>query len=285
MFFSNLEICPTSSVSATALTTKQTLKPQFLTIVNSNCESSRLILKQFNCVTKFLPLLIFIQFLIMCPIPQQPSNTAKTPRPVLDNIFAFPPNRDTLGGTSYFIVRNEGNILIDCPALEQINLDFLRSHGGVRWLFITHRGAIGKTAELQQALGCEIIIQEQEAYLLPGLTITTFIQEFSLTSTAQIIWTPGHSPGSSCLYYSDLGGVLFSGRHLIPNLEGEPVPLRTAKTFHWPRQIKSTQFLLERFTPETLQYICPGANTGFLRGKRVIDQAYQRLASTVNSKQ
>jgi hypothetical protein len=37
--------------------------------------------------------------------------------------------------------------------------------------------------------------------------------------------------------------------------------------------------LLERFTPETLQYICPGANTGFIRGKRVIDNAYERLGS------
>ncbi|MHC5731848.1 MAG: MBL fold metallo-hydrolase, partial [Nostoc sp.] len=68
-------------------------------------------------------------------------------------------------------------------------------------------------------------------------------------------------------------------RHLVPNQQGEPVPLRTAKTFHWPRQINSFRFLLERFTPETLHYICPGANTGFLRGKRVIDQAYQHLAS------
>ncbi|QSJ15025.1 MBL fold metallo-hydrolase [Nostoc sp. UHCC 0702] len=214
----------------------------------------------------------------MCPLPQQPSQTAKPPHAVLNSIFAFPPNRDTLGGTSYFIVRNEGNILIDCPALVQTNQDFLRSHGGVRWLFLTHRGAIGKTAEFQQAMGCEVLIQEQEAYLLPGLTLTTFAQELTLT-TAQLIWTPGHSPGSSCLYYSDLGGVLFSGRHLLPNQQGEPMPLRTAKTFHWPRQIKSLQSLLDRFTPETLQYICPGANTGFLRGKGVIDNAYQRLAS------
>ncbi|MBH8564199.1 MBL fold metallo-hydrolase [Nostoc sp. CENA67] len=214
----------------------------------------------------------------MCPLPQQPSQTAKPPHAVLNSIFAFPPNRDTLGGTSYFIVRNEGNILIDCPALVQTNQDFLRSHGGVRWLFLTHRGAIGQTAELQQAMGCEIMIQEQEAYLLPGLTVTTFAQEFTLP-TAQLIWTPGHSPGSSCLYYSDLGGVLFSGRHLLPNQQGEPMPLRTAKTFHWPRQIKSLQSLLDRFTPETLQYICPGANTGFLRGKGIIDNAYQRLAS------
>lgn len=214
----------------------------------------------------------------MCPLPQQPSQTAKPPHAVLHNIYAFPPNRDTLGGTSYFIVRNEGNILIDCPAFVQTNEDFLRSHGGVRWLFLTHRGAIGKTAEFQQAMGCEVLIQEQEAYLLPGLTVNTFTQELTLT-TAQLIWTPGHSPGSSCLYYSDLGGVLFSGRHLLPNQQGEPMPLRTAKTFHWPRQIKSLQSLLDRFTPETLQYICPGANTGFLRGKGIIDNAYQRLAS------
>ncbi|MBD2299903.1 MBL fold metallo-hydrolase [Nostoc sp. FACHB-87] len=215
----------------------------------------------------------------MGSLPQPPGHHAKAPRPVLDSIFAFVPNRDTLGGTSYFIVRNEGNILIDCPALEQINLDFLRSHGGVRWLVITHRGAIGKTPELQQALGCEVIIQEQEAYLLPNLTVTTFTQEIILTSTTQIIWTPGHSPGSACLYDSKFGGVLFSGRHLLPNQQGEPVPLRTAKTFHWPRQIKNVQSLLERFTPDTLEYLCPGANTGFLRGKRVIDQAYQRLAA------
>ncbi|MEA5554306.1 MBL fold metallo-hydrolase [Anabaena cylindrica UHCC 0172] len=240
---------------------------------------------------------------------QQPSYTIKPPQTVLsgqmpvgeilstsietesastdlgiNKIFAFPPNRDTLGGTSYLIVRNEGNILIDCPSLEQINQNFWECLGqttqtqkGVSWLFITHRGAIGKTAEIQQALDCEILIQEQEAYLLPGLNVTTFGQEFTLDTTTQVIWTPGHSPGSSCLYYREFGGVLFSGRHLVPNLQGEPVPLRTAKTFHWPRQLKSVQTLRDRFTPETLQYICPGGNIGFLRGKHFIDQAYQRL--------
>ncbi|MBR8836349.1 MAG: MBL fold metallo-hydrolase [Stigonema ocellatum SAG 48.90 = DSM 106950] len=229
----------------------------------------------------------------MCPIPADSSYTTKPPRVVLsyeipmgcfqpsdfalDTIFAFPPNRDTLGGTAYLIVRNEGNILIDSPAHETANLDFLHSQGGVSRLFLTHRGGIGKTAEIQQIFNCEVLIQEQEAYLLPGLTLTTFGQELSLDSIVKLIWTPGHSPGSSCLYYSNLGGVLFSGRHLLPNPQGEPVPLRTAKTFHWHRQIKSLHLLLESFTPQTLQYICPGAYTGFLRGKHVIDDAYQRI--------
>lgn len=199
---------------------------------------------------------------------------------VLDDIWAFPPNRDTFGGTSYLIVRNEGNILLDCPAWDEANQQFLQAVGGVRWLFITHRGGIGKTKEIQSTFEkCEILIQEQEAYLLPGLRVTRFCHEFSISPYQKVIWTPGHSPGSSCLYHSVEGGILFSGRHLLPNQLGEPVPLRTAKTFHWPRQIGSIQLLLARFTPETLQHICPGANTGFLRGKRTMDQAYQRLAS------
>lgn len=212
------------------------------------------------------------------PLPSQSNQPPKPPQIVWGNIFGFPPNRDTLGGTAYFIVENEGNILIDCPAWSEANQNFLQAEGGVRWLFLTHRGAIGRMKEVQAAFNCEILIQEQEAYLLPGLSVTTFEQEFTLSPLAQVIWTPGHSPGSSCLYYADAGGILFSGRHLLPDRQGEPVPLRTAKTFHWQRQLKSVQLLIDRFTSETLQYICPGGNTGFLRGKRAIAQAYQQLA-------
>ncbi|AFZ00837.1 MBL fold metallo-hydrolase [Calothrix sp. PCC 6303] len=207
----------------------------------------------------------------------EPSFVNKQPRVVLNQIFAFPPNRDTLGGTSYFIVRNEGNILIDCPAINEINQEFINLNGGISWIFLTHRGAIGKTGEIQQRFGCKILIQEQEAYLLPELNVTTFFQEFTLDSQIQIIWTPGHSPGSSCLYYGNGDGVLFTGRHLLPNTQGEPVPLRTAKTFHWRRQIDSIKLLANRFDLDTLRYICPGGNTGFLRGEYAIDSAYKYL--------
>jgi glyoxylase-like metal-dependent hydrolase (beta-lactamase superfamily II) len=201
----------------------------------------------------------------------------KQPRRVLNTIFAFPPNRDTLGGTAYLIVGNAVNLLIDCPAWNEANEQFLREQGGVSSLLITHRGGIGKVKEIQEAFGCKILIQEQEAYLLPGRDVMPFQGELAIASSCCAIWTPGHSPGSSCLYYPSEGGVLFTGRHLLPNQQGEPVPLRTSKTFHWPRQLRSIQLLRDRFTPETLNYICPGANTGALRGKGAIEQAYQRL--------
>ena len=206
-------------------------------------------------------------------------SSLKPPRPAFETIFAFAPNRDTLGGTAYFLREQTGNILIDCPAWDAASQAFLTEQGGIDWLVLTHRGGIGRVKEIQQAFGAQVLIQEQEAYLLPGLTVVTFEQEFQISPTSQMIWTCGHSPGSACLYHQTYGGVLFSGRHLLPNAQAAPTPLRLAKTFHWPRQIQSVQALLQRFTPETLNHICPGANTGFLRGQRSIDRAYEQLAT------
>jgi glyoxylase-like metal-dependent hydrolase (beta-lactamase superfamily II) len=209
--------------------------------------------------------------------PHQTQTPTKSPRLVLERVFAFPPNRETLGGTSYFIVENPGNILIDCPAWTQEYEAFLQDQGGVRWLFLTHRGGIGKRVEqMQQALGCEVVIQEQEAYLLPGVEVTTFEKEFHELPHCQAVWTPGFSPGSSCLYYEKQGGVLFCGRHLLPNQQGEVSLLRTGKTFHWFRQLRSLETLRNQFSP---QYLCPGANTGFLRGRGVVEDAAVQLAA------
>ena len=191
-------------------------------------------------------------------------------------IFAFPPNRDTLGGTAYLIVE-AANILVDCPAWDDTNRAFLQAQGGVDWLFLTHRGGIGKAREIQQTFGCAIVIQEQEAYLLPGLAVTPFEQTLVLTPQSHTLWTSGHSPGSACLYFSHFGGVLFSGRHLLPNPHGQLLPLKTPKTFHWRRQLQNVQKLIDQFTPETLQIVCPGANTGFLRGKYLVEGAYEKV--------
>jgi glyoxylase-like metal-dependent hydrolase (beta-lactamase superfamily II) len=202
----------------------------------------------------------------------------KSPRSVLPGIFAFPPNRDTLGGTSYFILDKNGNILLDSPSWNDINRDFLLARGGVDKLVLTHRGGMGKSiATIQQELNCQVILQEQEAYLLPEVKVNSFIDTLSLSGNLELIWTPGHSPGSSCLYYSEHGGILFSGRHLLPKSATEIAPLRTAKTFHWWRQLNSIAMLRDRFTPDTLKYILPGANTGYLRGKAYIDRAYRCL--------
>lgn len=215
------------------------------------------------------------------------SRPEKHPRLVLGgdrddapSIFAFPPNRDTLGGTAY-LIRETVNILVDCPAWDEPNRAFLEQQGGVRWLVLTHRGSIGKAKAIQQAIGCDILIQEQEAYLLPEVNLTSFQSSFNLTPHSRAIWTSGHSPGSACLYHSNFGGVLFTGRHLLPTPQGAIAPIKTAKTFHWGRQLGAVQQLIDEFTPETLQFLCPGANLGFLRGKVAVEDGYRQLQQSL----
>lgn len=227
-----------------------------------------------------------------------PVGGTKPPRLVVPGIFAFPPNRDTMGGTAYLIkavpgspgldpenvaiaspdsLPSGGNILVDAPPWNPTVQDWLEAQGGVRWLFITHRGAIGKAAAMQKTLGCTVVMQEQEAYLLPQVEVQSFEQTVNVGEQALAIWTPGHSPGSACLYYRGAGGVLFSGRHLLPQQNGQPMPLRFAKTFHWRRQLASVQALRDRFDAVSLTYLCPAANTGYLRGLGAVDQAYDQL--------
>ncbi|MEM9264674.1 MAG: MBL fold metallo-hydrolase [Cyanobacteria bacterium P01_F01_bin.13] len=220
----------------------------------------------------------------------KPQTTKKLPQPVFDNdtTYAFPPNRETLGSTAYLLTYKslaasgalvKSNILIDCPAWTDTNLDFIAQQGGVRWLVITHRGGSSRVRDWQPRFECDVIVQEQEAYLLPRVETQTFHRDLVLTPDHRLLWTPGHSPGSVCFYSAAQGGILFSGRHILPTRQGGAAPLRVAKTFHWPRQLHHIQRLLDEFTPQTLSYVCPGANIGFLRGKRFIDDAYNKLAS------
>ncbi len=220
------------------------------------------------------------------PVAPQDNSSTKQPRTILHEpapanhtVFAFPPNRETLGGTAYLIVE-EVNILVDCPSWNADNQAFLAAQGGVDWLFITHRGGMGNVRAIQAAWNCPIVVQEQEAYLLPGLPLTPFHRDLTLSAQSRVFWTPGHSPGSACLYHQGFGGVLFSGRHLLPSSEGGVGPLRTSKTFHWPRQQQSVQRLLAEFTPDTLQKICPGAYTGFLRRRGFVEAAYEQLRAS-----
>lgn len=218
------------------------------------------------------------------PVSNLPTDTVKRnskyPKLILDNIFAFAPNKDTLGGTAYLLIHPLGNILIDCPPWQELNRQFCLAQGEVKHLFFTSRDGISKQVrQIHRDLNCNLIIQEQEGYLLPNLQPVTFEQEYQIYDDCHLLWTPGYSPASSCLYSSIHQGILFSGRHLLPISPSEIAPLRLKKTFHWDRQIKSLELLRDRFNSNNLQYILPGANTGYLRGQSYINQAYEKLAN------
>ncbi|MBJ7899984.1 MAG: MBL fold metallo-hydrolase [Cyanobacteria bacterium RI_101] len=203
---------------------------------------------------------------------------AKPPRLILPGLYRFPPNRDTLGGTAYFCLHPQGNLLIDAPPQTPETESLLLDQGGVRYLVLTQRDGAGPAlGAWQKRFNFEIVVQEQEAYLLPQLRRVTFADQLTLAPELTLLWTPGYSPGALCLYDRRQGGVLFTGRHLTPDAQGQPQPLRSAKTFHWRRQLKSVAKLQAYFAQESLAYLCPGAYTGFLRGRDYISPALPAL--------
>lgn len=211
--------------------------------------------------------------------------STKPPRQLFPTIYRFAPNRETLGGTAYFIVKKGGGILVDCPPWHSDTETFLQTQGGVRTLFITHRVAISaQVAKIQAALNCDIVIQEQEAYLMPEARVTPFQQTWEMADV-RALWTSGFSPGSACLYYAQEGGCLFTGRHLLPNQQGDLLALHTAKTFHWRRQLQSIERLQQQFMADTLNFIFPAANTGFLRETGYVGNAYQQLLNASEKSQ
>lgn len=204
---------------------------------------------------------------------------SKEPQLVLRSIYAFPPNRYTLGGTAYLIVKNQGNILIDCPIWDADTAEFIHRLGGISQIILTHRGGLSEQLpKIASALSCTVVVQEQEAYLVSqSIPKQTFHKEMTWEDGDRLFWTPGHSPGTCCYYHAQENGILFTGRHLVPNKAGEPTPLKTPKTFHWKRQLNNVERLKQEFNQDSLKYIMPGANLGRLRGDKFIDQAFDKL--------
>ena len=104
-----------------------------------------------------------------------------------------------------------------------------------------------------------MLIQEQEAYLLPALqSLESFQDECKTTSGISLIWTPGPTPGSCVAYAPPPFNVLFCGRLLIPVAVNELAPLRTRKTFHWPTQQKSLEKLQNWISSKPLPELASG---------------------------
>ena len=196
------------------------------------------------------------------------------------------------GSSSWFVdadaQHGQPALLIDCPTSSDANLAWLsqrREAGG--YVVLTGRHGHGETPSTlrrwQQLLGWPVVVQEQEAYLLPGLRpLEPFGDTLALAPGVRLLWTPGPTPGACVLHVQRPGlDGLFCGRLLVPVAPGALAPLRTPATFHWPRQQASLQRLLDWLPPASPSWIASGAGLGALRGDALVETADHWLRSTV----
>jgi glyoxylase-like metal-dependent hydrolase (beta-lactamase superfamily II) len=205
----------------------------------------------------------------------------RPPQQVAPGLWLFAPNRHTQGGSSWLLEGDAGlgrpDLLVDAPALTAANLAFLQHRrslvgvdGGL--IVLSHRGAHGQLPKLQPHCGWSVLVQEQEAYLLPGLTrLQTFAACHELAAGVRLLWTPGPTPGS-CVLHVRSGAVdgLFCGRLLVPVAPGALAPLVTSRSFHGPRQLASLQRLITWLPEGSPGWIATAAGLGALRGQHLV---------------
>ena len=171
-------------------------------------------------------------------------------------------------------------MLVDVPALTQAHLTFLAQRPTGR-IVLTGRDGHGRCRRLQEALGWPVLVQEQEAYLLPGMaSLETFAEEHCPAPGLALLWTPGPGPGSCVLHARSAGiDVLFCGRLLLPVGPGRLAPLPQRRTFHWPRLLRSIERLRQWLPAGSPHAIASGGGLGALRGEKLVGQGEALLAS------
>jgi len=163
------------------------------------------------------------------------------PKEIIPGVFAFSPNPDSFGGISYLIKEDDFEFMVDVPEYVESNLSFIEQNGAPRFIFLTHRDDVADAERFKEQFGSELIVHESEKYVVRNPDIT--FRNFYKTGGAMIIHTPGHSPGSSTLFYPK-EKVMFTGDHVTAD-RGRPVVENFSWTYDYDMQIRSAHQLLD----------------------------------------
>lgn len=212
--------------------------------------------------------------------PAPAAKEGRPPEQIAQELWLFPPNRDTQGGSAWLLQTPACTVLVDLPALTESHRQWLQQQvpappsgdGPEAWIVLSGRHGHGRCRAWQEALGWPVLVQEQEAYLLPSVRLHTFAEEHQLAAGLSLLWTPGPSPGACVLHSRSgpSGDGLFCGRLLLPSGPGQLSPLRRRSTFHWPRQLQSLERLCRWLPSGSPEWIASGGALGALRGEKLV---------------
>jgi len=126
----------------------------------------------------------------------------------------------------YLIEHPKGNFLVSCPGkLNDEIINKIEEIGGIDYIFITHSHDIGDACEYKEKFIAKVLIHEDGAMQFKDCKPDIIVKgDMDLSSNIQILFTPGHTPGNICLYFSDYK-YLFTGDAIAANNE-KPYVLR-----------------------------------------------------------
>jgi glyoxylase-like metal-dependent hydrolase (beta-lactamase superfamily II)/ferredoxin len=160
----------------------------------------------------------------------------------------------SFGAAAWLLLRPDGNVLVDSPRFARPLLERIRTLGGARYLFLTHRDDVADHARWREALGCERILhardvtggtRDVERRLEGDLPVP-------LAGDLLAVPVPGHTPGSAALLFRET--YLFTGDHLWGDAEGRLGASRSVCWYDWAEQTRS----MERLASLPFEWVLPG---------------------------
>lgn len=212
--------------------------------------------------------------LVACP-SSAIGTTPKAPD-IAEGISAFPAridgdvydcgyaSGDTFGATTYFLRREQGNVLIDSPRAAAPLMKRMEEWGGVRTMFLSHRDDVAHHAAFHHRFGCERVIHERDA-LGAGLEAVERRlggdDPVALADDLLAIPVPGHTAGSTALLFQ--GRYLFTGDHLWWSEDERGLVADRNVCWHsWKEQLQSLRRLLDF----EFEWVLPGHGRRFAAG-------------------
>jgi glyoxylase-like metal-dependent hydrolase (beta-lactamase superfamily II)/ferredoxin len=167
---------------------------------------------------------------------------------------------DSYGAASYFILRKEGNILIDSPRFNRPLVERLKELGGIRYLFLTHRDDVADHAKFQKEFRCERVMHQDD------ISVETHDIEIKVKGEEEIrifpdlvlLPVPGHTKGHIALIYRDK--FAFTGDHLAYSPElNQLVAFRNACWYSWEEVNRS----INKLSTYAFEWVLPGHGRRF----------------------
>ena len=179
----------------------------------------------------------------------------------------------SFGAGSYFIKREEGNILIDSPRFAPPLVKQIEQMGGVKYMYLTHRDDVADHQKFHDHFECERILHRDD------ITSSTKDVEIQLSGNearefAQdilIIPVPGHSQGHTVLLYQQK--FLFTGDHLAwsPYLH-HLYAFRRFCGYSWIEQLKS----MKKLAKYSFEWVLPGHGRRYHADRETMNKQMQR---------
>ncbi len=232
-----------------------------------------------------------LQALLACPTAsigtvEKPEDikAAQQSFPILvtDNIYHCGYHSEhSYGAASYFIQRQEGNVLVDSPRFAPPLVKRLEEMGGIDYMYLTHRDDVADHQKYAEHFGCKRILHQDD--ISSGTREVelqlTGSEPFQLEPDLLIIPVPGHTKGHTVLLYDNR--FLFTGDHLAwSNQYQQLIAFRNACWYSWSELLQS----MRKLTNYSFEWVLPGHGRRYQADAQTMQQQMQKCLAWMETK-